>query len=544
MIRETIRGQETRRAMQGEIHQHSYKPQLGPRAPTAETAPLGTMATAAAAFVAPGLPWMLPRRHTRSEKVRRRPRVPSPVRCAIDQAADNAGADMVQVVEECGGGLGMFRGRRLYIADLEQGECDVLEDKAGFADITGVQVAAGDEGVFMRLLRAFFLPAAWPQSVSPDYASFAAWNVGRHLFRSAYYVLGTSSLLYSLGLGVKETLTLSATLNWVLKDGLGMGLKVAISSRLASIVDNDPKQWRFIGDFLMAVSAGIEILSTLSPPYFLVFGTSAALLRQAADAMSGPSYRVFLDSFSISSNIGDVSSRGESQVVIGNLVGLGIGVGASSVLSNIAESNRLGPTMLLYAALASSHLLCTYRELAALQLRTLNRQRLNLILDQFLVDQTVPSVADVNKDEHFLYVPGIKPASMERIRLGAQLLDFVECGRDVSRALTRRSDRFMVAYNLGTVGVMLREDVESVDVLRAMLQARRMLERVDAHAGGIEDWNRERLGALVAETYGWAEEHFELLQKGLKQQGWAVSKLLVGTGQSRYREGRASDLHV
>lgn len=314
-----------------------------------------------------------------------------------------------------------------------------------------------------------------------------------------------------------------------------MGTKLLVSTRLAAVVDTDPRRWRFIGDTLMAVAAGVEILSVTNPPYFLLFGTTAALLKEAASAMSGPSYRVFLDSFAINSNIGDVSSRGEAQVVVGNLTGLGVGVAIASFLGALDGSDRLLSTLAFYAVLALGHLTCTFNGVQTVQLRTLNWQRLHLIIDDFLKRKSVPSVAEVNAKERFVYTG--RPPPGKRIRLGAQLLDFVECGKDVSQALGHRKDRCIVAYNRGGAGVIIREDARPTDVLRAILQARKLVDSVDGISG--RELDRELVGVLTRESYDWGGEVMPEFLWGLEKQGWSTTKLLMNMGESRYRESPA-----
>lgn len=437
-----------------------------------------------------------------------------------------AGNTVISVVEECDGKPWHFHGRRIYMVDIDGGECDVLEDKSPFAlSLSGLTSP----------LKAL-LPTGWPDSVSPDYSSWVKWHILRQLFRNSYYVLGTTSLLSSLGLSTGFTLALSASLQWVLKDGLGMATKLVVSTRLAQVVDADPKRYRMVGDSLMALSAGVEILSVTHPAFFLLFGTLAALLKEAGGAMSGPSYRVFLDSFAISSNIGDVSSRGEGQVVVGNLLGLAVGATLSTLLASIDGAERLLPTVAVYFALASAHLTSMYNGVSCVQLRTLNWQRLNLIIDQYLSTATVASIRQVNRQERFIYAFSAPP-SRRRLRLGAQLLDFVECGRDVSRALRNRSDRYIVAYNKQCVGIMLREDARAVDMLRAILHGRDLLRRVE-EAGETGQWTREEIGNVTRASYEWTEEQFPKLVGGLQREGWYTDKVLITFGKSRYRQGR------
>lgn len=390
----------------------------------------------------------------------------------------------------------------------------------------------------LALARDQLLPAGWPATVAPGYARWAVCHVCRHVFRSAYYVLGTTSLLRALGVGAGDALAVGAALQWVLKDGLGLVAKLALSTQLARVVDRDAKRWRVAGDALMAASAAVEIAAVTRPAYFLAFGAAAALLRDAASAMSGPSYRVFLDAFAVNANIGDVSSRGEAQVVLGNLLGLGLGSAISTFLASLPAAEQLLPTLAFYAVLASAHMASTYNAVSTVQLHTLNWQRLNLVVDDFLETGNVPPVAEVNQRERIVYVRA-PPPSRRQLRIGAPLLDFVTCAQQVSHAIYDRNDRFIIAYEDGCVGVILRDDATPDDVLRGYLLGRRLLQRLDAFAN-TPTADQRLFNCLYMENYEWVDQAYPDFLEGLEIRGWTTSKLLIPVEESRYNQNVSS----
>jgi Vitamin B6 photo-protection and homoeostasis len=480
---------------------------------------------------------------------RRRPRT----RMCADEP--RAGApEIVQMVERTA------RGHRLYVTDMSENECDVFEDfrsqpSARDASLDG---GGGDGGASLaaaeeprgylwesppgRLFRSVMLPAGYPRTVSPEFLQYAFAVVGRNAFRKANYVLGTSTLLYALGLSAESSLSLSVALNWLLKDGLGLVSKVSASSTIAGQVDRDAKFWRMTGDFLMVLSVLVELLAPLRPSLFLIFGSISSLLREVADSMSGPSYRVFLQSLAIDENIGDVSSRSEIHVVVGTIAGLAVGALTTTFMSSAQFADlgidRYAYQIAAFLAFSAGHLACTYVEVRTVALRTLNRKRLDLVTAHYVqTGGQVPSVALVNTLE-----PLLPSLSKPQIVLGAQLLDYVECGADVRRAVSHRDDGCMVALGKdGRVGVMLGEGVSVRDTLRAMLQACKLLElarrRGVGGAGAGEDAAaRERAGMLAEESYAWAAAEFGAFEAGLCNEGW-VQRLLLSTGDARFREG-------
>lgn len=389
-------------------------------------------------------------------------------------------------------------------------------------------------GDILAQLAGPLLPTGWPSSVGRNYARWAFWHVGRHVTRNAYYVIGTTSLLLALGLDTKKALAVSATLKWVLKDGLAMGTKLLVSTNLARIVDAAPKRCRFLGDSLMALSVAVEIMSLTNPSYFLVYGSLAALLKDAGGAMSGPAYRVFLDAFAIADNIGDVSSRGEAQVVVGNLIGLGVGVAVTSALNSLPAEGRLLPTFFCYAVLAIAHLTCTTNAVSAVRLRTLNAQRLDTVATAFESKGDVPDVATVNAKERFIRSWTPSPAAA-RVIIGAPLAQFTSTGDLLSRALERSDDRFTVAYADGVAGIMLREDATVTDTLQGVLQARRLITQINStSAVSGKDISRKDLERIFSESYDWASERTPVFVRTLQEKGWTTSKLLIGSKGFRY----------
>lgn len=480
--------------------------------------------------------------------------------CAADDGAP-ASPEIVKVVERTS------RGHRLYVTDMSESECDVFEDfrtppgapsaAPGLEMRSGADAVRGGGGVALdsvwwrsppgRLFQSVMLPAGYPNTVSPEFFRYMWCVIGRNGFRKANYVLGTSTLLYALGLSAGDSLSVSVALNWLLKDGLGLVTKVSASSAIASQVDRDPKLWRMCGDILMVLSVLVELMSPLRPSLFLIWGSLSSLLREVADAMSGPSYRVFLQSIAIDENIGDVSSRSEIHVVVGVILGLTVGA-LTTAFESTPQFQALGISRYEYQAVGFAifsfgHLASVFSEVNTVALRSLNRKRLLLITEHYVRTGEVPSVVDVNKQE-----PLLPDFSDKRIVVGAQLLDFIECGADVCRAMAQRKSGSMVALakDGAKVGIMLEENVSSRDTLRGFLQAQKLIHLASVSEGGSivsEDSDdtaaRERAGVLVEASDEWASKEFASFEEDLAKMGWS-QRLLLDTGSARFREGLSS----
>lgn len=309
-----------------------------------------------------------------------------------------------------------------------------------------------------------FLQPLLPKRYPKNYTTWTKWHISRHIFRSAQYTLGTTSLLVSLGLSnTTTTLGLSSSaLKWVLKDGIAMIMEVIISTNFANRVDKECKKFRIIGDSLMCIQSLIEILSLMNSKYFILYGSLSALCKDSGAAMSGPSYRVFLESFSKKlNNIGDISSKGEAQVVIGNVIGLGIGVFLCGVLIN----ERFELRIMVWFILSGFHLLSTINGVNCVELINWNETRLKIIIQHYEQFNDIPNIKQFNSEEsHF---------KKNHIIIGASIKEFWNDSVCVygSVAISVNDD--------GKIGIMVQNGDNNVvtrDVIRCILQARRYLK--------------------------------------------------------------------
>ncbi|CAH1426212.1 unnamed protein product [Lactuca virosa] len=113
----------------------------------------------------------------------------------------------------------------------------------------------------MRLM----LREGFPCSVTSDYLEYSLWR-GIQGIAAQVGVLATQSLLYVVGLG-KWAIPTAATVNWVLKDGIGYLSKIFLS-KIGQHFDVNPKGWRLFVDFMENDAFGMEILTPTFPHLF------------------------------------------------------------------------------------------------------------------------------------------------------------------------------------------------------------------------------------------------------------------------------------
>ncbi|CAN0072965.1 unnamed protein product, partial [Discosporangium mesarthrocarpum] len=118
------------------------------------------------------------------------------------------------------------------------------------------------------------LPRGFPESVHAQYGTYSRWQFVAMGASAAAGVMSTQALLYAMGLGA-GSIPLAATLNWVLKDGLGQLGGVIFSSLVSTRFDANPKLWRIVAAISLDASVTIELLAPLTPAYFLPMASVA-----------------------------------------------------------------------------------------------------------------------------------------------------------------------------------------------------------------------------------------------------------------------------
>jgi hypothetical protein len=145
-----------------------------------------------------------------------------------------------------------------------------------------------------------------------------------YVFSSACSVLSMQALLCAIGVGA-GSIPLAATLNWIIKDGIGQFGGVIFAAAVNNQFDSDPKRWRMISNVSMDVSSFIELLTPLAPAYFLPMAAIANIGKNISFLSASASRAAIHKSFAIHENLADITAKSGSQTVLASLVGTSLG---------------------------------------------------------------------------------------------------------------------------------------------------------------------------------------------------------------------------
>ena len=77
-------------------------------------------------------------------------------------------------------------------------------------------------------------------------------------------MFSTQCLLYALNLGAKRTLAASATINWMIKDGMGRLARMTVATSFAQNFDSEIKVRATILDVSLIALAGVPAIIWLN----------------------------------------------------------------------------------------------------------------------------------------------------------------------------------------------------------------------------------------------------------------------------------------
>lgn len=130
-----------------------------------------------------------------------------------------------------------------------------------------------------KKLSLVFLPRDFPNSVKDGYDHFTKYSFFCGICYHIMSFLSTQALITSLNLQVTKTLSysISAGMNWVLKDGFGQLGAIFFAAKYSNPIERDLKKWRVISLYMYNASILFECFTLLSPQYFIFIASFATL---------------------------------------------------------------------------------------------------------------------------------------------------------------------------------------------------------------------------------------------------------------------------
>ncbi|GIL86926.1 hypothetical protein Vretimale_15536 [Volvox reticuliferus] len=418
-------------------------------------------------------------------------------------------------------------------------------------------------------IRDLFLPPGYPSSVTPDYLSYQLWSMPTHVTGHLSHSLVTSSLLAAVGVSTSPaaTVVLSASIKWIIKDGVGALGRLLVGSRFAAEFDEDPRRWRLVAELLSTAGLGLEVATSLYPQSFMLLACTGKFCQALAKGMGKPVFRVIQTHFARAQNVGAVAAKEEVWEVVAQMAGLIASVALLRVLEERGSSDMIISS---WAAVQLVHVVLRYRALRTLLFPTLSTKRTALLAAASVRGRPLPCVAEANEEERVFADPwDVQP----RVRLGVASVEAFGGALPPMKVLQAYveaygGEGYILVWREGAAHVMLKKGHTQIDLVRAVWQAAWLDWRTTDGAenglatatgvGGVSGiaadvphsevtHNATSTGAstgdvteelqLVRASLAALEANFASFLSGCERAGWEVGVVQMKTGRSRLRVG-------
>ncbi|KAI5069933.1 hypothetical protein GOP47_0014276 [Adiantum capillus-veneris] len=389
-----------------------------------------------------------------------------------------------------------------------------------------------------KLLKDFFLPTDFPESVSSDYLQYMLLQFPTNITGWTCSTLVTSSLLKAVGLEAWAGTTVAATaaIKWVSKDGLGAFGRLFVGGRFGRVFDDDPKQWRMYAELIGSFGSVFELITPVKPEWFFPLAALGRLTKAVGKGLKDPSFRVIQNHFAIAGNMGEVSAKEEVWEVSAELIGIAFGV---AILSSPGVASSYSTLVLSWATIRALHLYLRYQSLASLVFSTVNFKRAFIMAELHIMDSPIPGLTSCNMMENIL-LPWqfTKPY----LHLGCSLKDAVDDGltsmQELEKLLALFSDELHVlilnsnAVHKVDMRVIFKEGATSVTVLRCIWQSEWIMKFILSKGNPSmalipTRWTLDKQLSLLAGSLEELKSSFDDFLLQMEQAGWETSSLVL-----------------
>jgi hypothetical protein len=406
-------------------------------------------------------------------------------------------------------------------------------------------------------ISAIFLPAGYPNTVTPDYLRYQMYNDMQEFCSSLSGLLASRGALEGFGVGDASASATQALLLTVLKDVCSRFTTIIGAYYFGTSLYPETKTFRFLADVINDTSIVLDTISpyftsiSISPssPYIpsgstlqIVALCMSGAMRSLCGLVAGGSKAALTDHFASPVNskgdVGELNAKAASRSTVVALTGVLLG----TLIVPYITTRTSTYTALFF--LVFGHLLANYLAVRSVVLRSFNRQRSNILWSTFRNSKTGAdgrSVAltpkDVSNREIILDIPSrIRDAVTNRI------IGHCSLGVSVQYAMTRCTTSHVlkmlqhfqaVPYVLfvaeppswGQRGpcilVSFKEGYGSLDQLHAWLHAQEIAAMWSAQhmrpsPSKIED--------LVLSTHETLRKEFSRFMGCMKEAGWNIEE--------------------
>jgi len=222
-------------------------------------------------------------------------------------------------------------------------------------------------------------------------------------------LLSSRAVLSSVGVGDSSASPTAALLLSIVQESAGRVATIVFAWRFGTSLEPECKMYRLLADILNDFAFVLDCLSPAFPKSVRVLILSfSSVLRALCGVAAGSAKASLSAHFARWGNLGELNAKDSSQETVISLMGMLVG---SLVVQWITSPIATWTTLIF---LLSVHLEMNRRAVRAVSVRSLNRQRANLVYHS-LRRGHVPSPEEVSSQERIFERPGVLRAADDRV---------------------------------------------------------------------------------------------------------------------------------
>ncbi|KAI0131000.1 vitamin B6 photo-protection and homoeostasis-domain-containing protein [Daldinia grandis] len=222
-----------------------------------------------------------------------------------------------------------------------------------------------------------FLPAGYPHTVTPDYTPYQIYDSLQAFSSTIAGLLSSRAVLQGFGVGDSASSATAAVLLTVLQESTGRLATILFAHRHGRAIEPECKYYRFLADIVNDSALFLDILSPALPTYLKILALCGGGVLRALCGISGGAAKASLSAhFAKNGNLAELNAKDGSQETVISLLGMLVG---SLFVQIVHGKIAVAVSMIV---LVGVHLWTNYQAVRSVQMRTLNRQRLTILLEE------------------------------------------------------------------------------------------------------------------------------------------------------------------
>ncbi len=196
-------------------------------------------------------------------------------------------------------------------------------------------------------------------------------------------LLCSRSTLIGIGVGQSTANATSATIQFIFRDLTGLIGSVLFSWKYSYSFGIEIKQWRLFADVINDIALTLELMSPLFPSIcFVPILCIASVCKAMCGCCAGATRVGIAKHFAKNDNETDLIAKEGIQETFVTVLGMIFGLIFTSCLNN--NEYEFIIIVATFVSLTIVHVVANYFAVKSLQLNTLNRERLNIIITHYL----------------------------------------------------------------------------------------------------------------------------------------------------------------